>query len=109
MKPPLSKPLIGLTTYRNLSEQGYPRFSVSEAYTSSIISAGACPVMIPLGLPGESVNELLDYLDGVLFTGGGNIAPTLYGQYDHPLIDGIDPDRDSVEIALIKQAIHSGL
>ena len=105
----MSKPLIGLTTYRNLSEQGYPRFSVSEAYTSSIISAGACPVMIPLGLPGESVNELLDYLDGVLFTGGGNIAPTLYGQYDHPLIDGIDPDRDSVEIALIEQAIHSGL
>lgn len=105
----MPKPLIGLTTYRNMSEQGYPRFSVSEAYTSSIVSAGACPVMIPLGLPEEPVNELLDRLDGVLFTGGGDISPDQYGQPDHPSIDGIDSDRDQVELEIIAQAIHKGL
>jgi putative glutamine amidotransferase len=105
----LSKPLIGLTTYRNFSEQGYPRFAVSEAYTSSLVSAGACPVLIPLGLPDEQVNELLDHLNGVLFTGGGDIAPQQYGQPAHPLIDEIDLDRDNVEIILIEQAIRKGL
>lgn len=105
----MPKPLIGLTTYRNMSEQGYPRFSVSEAYTSSIISAGACPVLIPLGLPEELVNELLNRLDGVLFTGGGDISPEMYGQPDHSSIEGIDPDRDQVELMMITQAIQKGL
>jgi len=92
-----------------MSEQGYRRFSVSEAYTSSIISAGACPVLIPLGLPEELVNELLDRLDGVLFTGGGDISPEMYGHPDHPSIDGIDPDRDKVELKIIAHAIQKGL
>ena len=65
--------------------------------------------MIPLGLPEELINELLDHLDGVLFTGGGDISPDQYGQADHPSIDGIDPDRDRVELRIIAQAIQKGL
>jgi putative glutamine amidotransferase len=102
-------PLIGLTTYRNLSEQGYPGFSVSEAYTESLVKAGACPVLIPTSLTGDITPDLLNKLDGVLFTGGGDIDPDLYGQAPHPLAGEIDADRDRQEIQLISQVIEKGL
>jgi putative glutamine amidotransferase len=102
-------PLIGLTTYRNLSEQGYPRFSVGEAYTESLVKAGACPVLIPLNITGDKAHHLLNKLDGVLFTGGGDIAPDLYGQAPHPLAGEIDNDRDRQEIQLISQVIDQGI
>lgn len=105
----MTKPLIGLTTYRNLSEQGYPRFSASEAYTSSLVNAGACPVMIPLGLPEGFAIEILSRLDGVLFTGGGDITPAVYGGPEHPSIDGEDLDRDQIEMSLVTQAVEKNM
>lgn len=109
MESYLTKPLIGLTGYRNLSEQGYPRFSVSEAYTSALVNAGAIPVMIPSGFIEPDVSELLDHLDGILFTGGGDISPTEYGQLPHPMIEGVDQERDKIEIGLVTQAIQRDL
>ncbi|MEW5872901.1 MAG: gamma-glutamyl-gamma-aminobutyrate hydrolase family protein [Chloroflexota bacterium] len=101
-------PLIGLTTYRSLNQQGYPQFSQSEAYTSALAQAGACPVMIPLGLPEAALQALLARLDGVLFTGGGDVDPERYGNPQHPLVAGVDSDRDQLEIDLAQQLARSG-
>lgn len=109
MEHNLNRPLIGLTGYRNLSEQGYARFSVSEAYTSSLVNAGAIPLMIPSGLSDHDVNELLNRLDGLVFTGGGDISPSAYGQPAHPSVNGTDLDRDQLEFMLVTQAIQRNL
>lgn len=71
--------------------------------------AGAVPVSIPLGLPNETLLHLLSRLDGVLFSGGGDIDPARYGSAHHPQVNYVDNDRDRVEVSLVDQALERGL
>jgi putative glutamine amidotransferase len=105
---PVSKPLIGVITYRNQNQLGFTQFSASEAYTSSLVNAGGIPLLIPLGQPQANLEALLSSLDGILFTGGGDIAPERYGGAPNPLVSDIDPDRDRLEIDLVPQIIKIG-
>jgi putative glutamine amidotransferase len=57
---------------------GYPVFTLAEAYVDALQMAGATPVIIPLGLPEEHLRSLLSRLDGVLFSGGGDVHPALW-------------------------------
>jgi putative glutamine amidotransferase len=82
---------------------------VTEAYVQAITAAGGCPVLIPLGLPAELLNDLLARLDGILFTGGGDIDPAFYGVAPHPKVDGVDLDRDGVELHLLEKAVSQGV
>jgi putative glutamine amidotransferase len=104
----VTQPMIGVTTYRDLTNQGYPRFSASEAYTTSLARAGAIPILIPLGLPQADILALLDRLDGLLFSGGGDIDPRAYGHPPHPLVKETDLDRDQLEFELLKATIQKG-
>ena len=51
-----------------------------------------------------SVTEALADIDGLLLTGGDDVAPTRYGQEVHPAVVDISPERDEFEIALIAEA-----
>ena len=42
-------------------------------------------------------------LDGVLFTGGNDLDPALYGQAWHPKAQHLDPDRQNFELALMAE------
>ncbi len=103
----MRKPLIGLTAFRTNSGRGYHYMSVTEAYSASILEAGAIPVLIPLGLDHEDISQLRSRLDGIVFTGGGDIDIELYGGEVHTSLRGNDPQRDAQEMALVKQAIES--
>ena len=102
-------PLIGVTTWRGTSKSGSPQFFLSQTYTSSLVEAGACPVMIPLDLPEAVLEALLSRLDGLLFSGGGDVHPSRYNSQMHPLVGDVDEDRDRIEIYLVKRALESGL
>jgi putative glutamine amidotransferase len=105
----MNPPLIGLTTFRNQSSAGLSQISVTEAYVSALVGAGAAPLLIPLGLPQTILQTIFSRLDGILFTGGGDVHPGQYHGQDHPLVDEVDPDRDRIEIQLIQDAIRSDL
>ena len=105
----MSSPLIGLTSYRHLNPYGLPLHSITEAYVRAVSNAGAIPILIPLGLPEETLYKLLRRLDGVLFTGGGDVAPERYGSQPHVLVDDVDIDRDRVEIYLLQRTLEQGL
>jgi putative glutamine amidotransferase len=105
----MNHPLIGLTTFRNKSAAGLSQISVTEAYVNALIGAGAAPLLIPLGLPETVLQTIFSRLDGILFTGGGDVNPGLYQGQDHPLVDEVDPDRDRIEIQLIQKASRSSL
>jgi len=102
-------PLIGLTTFRQIDPYGQPQLAIKEAYVRSLSAAGAAPLFIPLGLTEAALDRILSGLDGVLFTGGGDIHPEHYGSQMHPLVDEIDLDRDRVEIHLVKRVIENGM
>jgi gamma-glutamyl-gamma-aminobutyrate hydrolase PuuD len=76
---------------------------VPAAYTSSVARSGGMPVPIP---PLEGATELLDLLDGLVFTGGSDLNPALYGQEPHPESAGFHDERDSAELLLIREALR---
>jgi putative glutamine amidotransferase len=97
----LTAPLIGLTTTRSKNAKGLLQVYVLEAYVQAVAQAGAYPVLIPLGLPEETLMALAARLDGVLFTGGGDVHPRHYAAEGNRLVSLVDDDRDRVEFQLL--------
>ena len=70
--------------------------------------AGGIPMLIPSGITEEAVKSLFERLDGILLTGGGDIAIERFDGEPHPRVEGVDPDRDTLELALVQAAAESG-
>jgi putative glutamine amidotransferase len=98
------RPLIGITC-GSIGEGGRVKYGQSRSYVRAIEEAGGVPLLIP---PQSSIDELFDVLDGILFTGGGDLEPTLYDSEDRGS-EGIDSDRDELELALARRAAGAGL
>jgi len=98
-------PLIGLTT-RNTTDPkyGFPLISSPKTYARALLRAGAIPVLVPVNLPPAMNAELLTRLDGLLFTGGGDIDNKYFQGEEHEEIYGIDPERDEHELSLARYA-----
>lgn len=97
-------PVIGITTYGRDEKQ---QFHLYAAYVDAVRRAGGIPILLP---PGEQHPErLLQLVDGLIFTGGGDIDPACYEGDAHPTIYRIDPERDASELDLAKRAIRADL
>ena len=105
----MNAPLIGITTYRTTNESNIPIMALVENYVQAISQAGGLPVLVPLGLPEDSLRDMLARLDGILFSGGGDIDPGIYGAETTPEVKSVDPDRDRVEIQLVRDVVSDGL
>jgi len=97
----MTPPLVGLTTSHTTSQSGLAQVSLTEAYVNALVHAGAAPILIPIGLPETTLQAIIHRLDGIVFTGGGDVHPDRYASQMHPLVDDIDPSRDQAEIQLI--------
>ncbi len=102
------RPIIGLTTYRKTITQSttVSYLALMPSYIEAVSAAGGLPVMIPLGLDDDSLLSLLDQLDGVVLTGGGDIAGQHYRSTHAEHIHDVDEDRDRVELTLARAAIE---
>ena len=105
----MNAPLIGLTTSRNKTASGIPIISVTEAYVQAVLRAGGLPVLLPAGLSPTHLDQLRSRLQGILFTGGGDIDPARFNGAQHPRVYDIDPDRDAMELDLVNRAAAEGL
>ena len=76
-----------------------PGHAVLPTYTTMVRAAGAVPVLLTPVAP-EAIPALLDRLDAVILSGGGDVDPGRYGGTPHPSIYGVDPNRDDFELAL---------
>lgn len=99
------KPVIGITTYAEQARWGVwdaPTALIPMSYVNAIQQAGGRPLLVP---PAEdAIEETLDALDGLLFSGGSDIDPSLYGAEPHPSVNGTRLDRDRAEVALMEAA-----
>lgn len=105
-----SQPLIGCMTYRKMAAQSnpVPLFALMPSYVEAVAAAGGAPVLIPLGLDETALSTILAHLDGLVLTGGGDIAPERYGSDRDDLVYDVDPDRDRVELFMAREAITQG-
>jgi putative glutamine amidotransferase len=104
----MSTPIIGLTTYNGKNKYGHPIVALMQQYIIAIGEAGGVPILIPSGINSESIKSLIKKVDGILFTGGGDIAIDRFDGKPHLSVEGVDPDRDKVEIALVQASAESG-
>ena len=86
----MGKPLIGITTYVVPAKWSYWDLEaalVPAAYVQAVEQAGGRALLVP---PAENaVAETLDGLDGLVFSGGSDLDPELYGQEAHEETSGI--------------------
>jgi putative glutamine amidotransferase len=103
---PVRKPLIGITPSpirQELPHGSFDRYAMSTNYVEAILVAGGIPLVLPP--QDDNATALLEHLDGLLLSGGGDIAPGLYGDPEiHPMTYGVDPLRDRFELDLLAGA-----
>jgi putative glutamine amidotransferase len=110
----MRRPLVGvttsITTSRTAGSSSRPeRAYVNSVYVSAVQQAGATPLLLPPQLDEASRAALLERLEGVLLTGGGDIDPARFGEPAHPTVSEVSAARDRLEIALVGHAIHHDL
>jgi putative glutamine amidotransferase len=101
------RPVIGLTTYSEVARYGvwqHEAVLLPRAYPDAVLAAGGVPVLLPGGGA-----EALRGLDALVLTGGADVDPGRYGQAPHPATEGIRPERDAAEFALLAAALAAGL
>lgn len=107
-EPPLRRPLIGVTTYREPASWGawqQVRADLVPAdYTDAVRAAGGTVVLIPPLGPADRADEILSRLDGLVVAGGADVNPTRYGDLPLPTTTTWRDDRDVSELALLDAA-----
>ncbi|MCW5876209.1 MAG: gamma-glutamyl-gamma-aminobutyrate hydrolase family protein [Anaerolineales bacterium] len=102
-------PLIGVTTRKAHSDlYQIDVIQTPRPYSEALARAGAIPVLIPLNLPLDRLSELLARLDGLVFTGGGDIEIHRFNGEPHEKLYDLDAERDEIEIQLALQAAEGG-
>lgn len=103
---PGRRPRIGITTYHRSGEDRLA-FSLPSAYVDAVRVADGIPLLLP---PGEDrPEELLEGLDGVVFGGGGDLDPSLFGGEVHGSNYFVDAERDAFELTLLAAALERRL
>lgn len=75
-----------------------PVLGTPQAFVDAVMHVGARPVIVP---PRAGV-DLLDLVDGLVLTGGGDVDPARYGAPG--TASDVDGERDEAEIALVRLA-----
>lgn len=68
-------------------------------YLDALHEAGADPVRLDAS---ATLAAVLDGADGLVVTGGVDVDPRAYGASASPLVRNVEPERDAMEIALLR-------
>lgn len=99
-------PLIGVTTYLERAQQGVWDVRAAflpEQYLTGVTESGGIALLLPPQDP-DAADAAIAGLDGLVLSGGADVAPELYGEDRHPLTDPARTDRDAWELALFRAA-----
>jgi len=101
------RPLIGITAYAEEIRWGVwteEAALVPLNYVRAVEHAGGRALIVP---PSEdALEETLGVLDGLIFSGGGDLDPDLYGADAHPETDEPHAIRDQAELRLLQAALE---
>jgi len=95
-------PVIGITSYAR-DESELPCFSLPVGYVDCVVEAGGDPVILPPAIAEPA--RLLDSIDGLVLSGGGDVSPSAYGGDHHETIYAVSEERDRFEFELLRAAL----
>lgn len=111
-------PLIGITTYyikhgesyienaRGLPDQDMLMSTMD--YARSVRSVGGLPLAIPVLADGNYLQEIINELDGFIFSGGRDISPLNYNTSIKKGLTMVNPERDEFEFKLLEAVLSAG-
>ena len=100
-------PLIGITAECIKHPPGSMSQGIQDAYVRAVENSGALPVLLPILSKGPSTAALFAMLDGVVFSGGGDIDPSQYMEAPACQLRAVDHARDRFERELIQLALET--
>jgi len=77
---------------------------IAEPYFQSVVMAGGAPVLIPVITDIHTLSSIVEELDGLIFSGGGDINPEYLGEAPIPELGDTDACRDEYDFLLLKLA-----
>jgi putative glutamine amidotransferase len=102
------KPLIGITTNQSHNIYWQPTIALMQSYVNAVIQAGGAPILIPSLIEEDGWDTVYSRLDGILFSGGGDISLEHFSGEPHPRIDDVDLARDAIELNFVNAAASDG-
>lgn len=98
----MSAPRVGISGRIALVE-GAERAGVNAPYARAVEGAGGVPLIFP-PVDAAHAPALLDAVDALLLSGGADIDPVHYRAAPHAALGRIEPERDALEFALLREA-----
>ena len=103
------RPVIGITTYLTRAAWGawdMEAALVPASYVRAVAASGGVPLLVP---PGAPVDDVVSSVDGLVFSGGSDLDPSLYGADSHSETAGVVRERDEFELKLMRAALEADL
>lgn len=98
------RPIIGLSSNRREGTS-----CIAEAYFRAVLKAGGVPVLIPVMTDVEALSTLVEGIDGLILSGGGDINPLFLNEEPIPALGDGDSVRDTYDFLLLRLALNRGL
>src|SRR5690606_42128643 len=77
LSPMDSRPLIGITSDFIADKS---RYALAYDYVTAVERAGGLPLMLPFQVDHGLIPQLVDTLDGIIFSGGDDLDPSQIGR-----------------------------
>ena len=101
------KPRIGITSsFDNAKSR---RAVLDFDYARSVAQSGGLPFVLPSFAMPVDPRDILDGIDGLLLSGGGDVSPLRYGEEPLRGLGSVSVERDEFEMALAIEARRRGM
>ena len=105
MAAPRTRPFIGINADLVIPAKAAPFARIGVGYADAVTQSGGLPVVLPPYSKDLDLDELLDRLDGIVFTGGLDLDPRRAGQPTHPAVVPMPERREVADRRLIQAVI----
>lgn len=82
---------------------------IADTYVQAVLKAGGAPVLIPVITDIEALTVLVESLDGLVMSGGGDINPLYLQEEPVPQLQDADTYRDEYDFILLRLATNRQL
>ena len=107
------RPLIGISCgiginvkNTNITHQPQEMHQLGDAYVRAIERAGGIPVLLPVYSDLACARAVVEHLDGIILSGGGDLDPILFGGRANTHLRPVIPRRDVFDLAVADYVIH---
>ena len=82
---------------------------IANTYVQAVLKAGGAPILIPVITDIEALTTIVNSLDGLVMSGGGDINPLFLQEEPIPTLQDVDTYRDEYDLILLRLASNRQL